>query len=216
MLQQHQRGKKKKKKKKRQFDFYLFCCCSFDVSAHLLIHHVCQCAYTVCVCQGQRKLKTHTHTHTHRAVDKAICCFKASCCWNVKQPDEMCLSVCVCVCVCVCQYPVALYPGGAINTTSDTSGKNEREKQEERGGEKRQGRKTKWKPISRVATAMQSSLTTSPSVLPRSLSHSSSVDPFSLSHSSFTSSLPPRLSSSFSSKLVFFYFNWTVSVCASV
>lgn len=64
---------------------------------------------------------------------------------------------------------MALYPGGAINTTSDTRG----EKREAREAERRQGRKTKWKPICRVATAMQSSLTTSPPLpalsLPRSL-----------------------------------------------
>lgn len=113
------------------------------------------------------------------AVDKATCCSTASCCWNVKQPKWMRASE--------CQYPVVLYPGGAINTTSDTWGRKTGERGEKRkergGGGKRQGRKTKWKPISRVA-AMQSPLTTSPSVLPLSLlflSISSSQDLFSFS-----------------------------------
>lgn len=63
------------------------------------------------------------------------------------------------------------------------TGEAKRERKRERW-RKATGRKTKWKPIIHITTAMQSSLMTSPSVLPSSLfpSFSSSEDFFTTLH----------------------------------
>lgn len=96
------------------------------------------------------------------AVDKATCCFTSSFCWNVEAAF-----VNVCGMNACCRWPCTLEEPLILHQTREGG------KKEAREAERRQGRKTKWKPISRVATAMQSSLTTSPPLpalsLPRSL-----------------------------------------------
>lgn len=68
------------------------------------------------------------HTHVRRT--RPHVALKPVAAGMLNKPNEC---ECVRVCACVCQYPVALYPGGAINTTSDTrGGKKMRERERRR------------------------------------------------------------------------------------